>query len=138
MTSAERLRRARTATRWHAAGWNTRQIARSFGVSQTTIVRDLALIRSDENEQVFAALLSMSEPPVPPPPRPSAEAKKFRRETTRDMRGRDAALLRALGFNAERSARIMHVSPLTVQRDLRARDKAAGHVRGRRTEAPQV
>jgi transcriptional regulator with XRE-family HTH domain len=122
MASAERLRRAREAIRWHDAGWNTRQIARRFGVSQTTIVRDLALIRNDDKEQIAAALLGMGEPEVPSPP-DFTEARKIRWELTRDLRSRDAALLRALGFSVDRSARIMGVSPATVRRYLRARDE---------------
>jgi hypothetical protein len=45
LVACRRLQNARAgrreAVRWHDAGWNTRQIARRFGVSQTTIVRDL-------------------------------------------------------------------------------------------------
>ena len=121
MPSAERLRRAREAIRWHDAGWTTRQIALRFGVSQTTIVRDLALIRNDDKEQIAAALLGMGEPQVPPAP-DLTEARKISRELARDFRSRDAALLRALGFSADRSARIMGVSPATIRRYLQARD----------------
>jgi hypothetical protein len=93
-----------------------------FGVSQTTVVRDLALIRNDDKEQIAAALLSIGEPEVPPPP-DFTEAQKVRRELARDFRNRDAALLRALGFSVDRSARIMSVSPATIRRYLRARDE---------------
>ena len=121
MPSADRLRRAREVSRWHAAGWSTRQIAGKFSVSQATVVRDLALIRNDDKEQILAALLSTGEPEAPPPPDP-AKPREMRREF-REFRSRDAALLRAVGFSAERSAQIMGVSVTTVRRDLRARDE---------------
>jgi len=61
-------------------------------------------------EQVAAALLSIGEPEVPPPP-DDTEARKIRRELALHLRSRDAALLRVLGSSADRSARITGVSP---------------------------
>jgi hypothetical protein len=48
-------------------------------VSQTTIVRDLALIRNDDKEQIAATLLTIGEPEVPPPP-DNTEPRRIRRE----------------------------------------------------------
>ena len=59
----------------------------------------------------------------PETPADFTQARKIRRELAKNFRTRDAALLRALGFSLDRSARIMDVSTATVRRYQRARDE---------------